>query len=165
MEEKKTIFDYLGEVFLIYGIMTVIMNIFCVWIGDEAKELSSMFSLGGAGIAKETMAQFFLVAVSIVFIRFLFFTDTIIRKMTVVMRTVLMVISIIGMMAIFIFACDWFPTDMPEPWLMFLLCFFICFVISLGVMVLKERAENRKMEEALNRIKQKQNEVEKKRNE
>ena len=30
MEERKTIFDYLGEVFLIYGIMTVIMNIFCV---------------------------------------------------------------------------------------------------------------------------------------
>lgn len=45
MEERKTIFDYLGEVFLIYGIMTVIMNIFCVWIGEEAKELSSMFSL------------------------------------------------------------------------------------------------------------------------
>lgn len=165
MEEKKTIYDYLGNVFLIYGIMSVIMNIFCVWFGEDAKELSSMFSLGNAGIATETMAQFFLVAVCIVLIRFLFFTDAVIKKMAVVTRTILMVISIIGMMAIFICVCDWFPTDMPEPWVMFLLCFLGCFVISLGVMALKERAENKKMEEALNRIKQKQNEMEKKKDE
>lgn len=154
MEEKKTIFDYLGQVFLLYGIMIIIMNVFCVLFGESAKEMSTMFALGGKGLSVETMMQYFVVAIFATFARFLFFTDIVIKKMSVPIRTLLMVMSIIGLIVFFIITCGWFPADMPLPWIMFILCFSICFGTSLLVMALKEKAENTKMEEALKRIKE-----------
>ena len=154
MEEKKTIFDYLGQVFLLYGIMTLMMNIFCVLFGEPAKEISAMFALGSEGLSVEIMMQYFIIAIFVTFSRFLFFTDIVIKKMPVPLRTLLMVISVIGMTAFFIVKYGWFPSGMPEPWIMFILCFSICFGTSLLVMALKEKAENTKMEEALKRIKE-----------
>ena len=43
---------------------------------------------------------------------------------------------------------------MWQPWVMFLLCFGVCFTISTVLSVAKEKAETRKMEEALERLKQ-----------
>lgn len=60
-----------------------------------------------------------------------------------------MLIGIIVMIIAFVVAFDWFPVNKIEAWIGFFVSFGICFVISLGVTLLKEKAENRKMEEAL----------------
>ncbi len=153
MEERKTIFDYIGQVFMIFGITICILNVFCVLFGEDAKEYSTMFSLGKEGLAVPTMLQFLLVSACTVANRFLFFTETFIKNMTVPVRTVCMVAVEVAVMAVFIAAFGWFPTDMWLPWVMFILCFIICFMVSLAVTVIKTRVENRKMEEALERLK------------
>lgn len=153
MEERKTIFDYLGQVFTIYGISIALMCVFCVLFGDGAKDFSSLFALGKEGLSTATMAQFLVISVCIVGIRFLFFTDVIIKKMSLTLRTIWMVISAILVAAAFIIICDWFPIDMWKPWVMFLICFGICFIVSMSITILKERMENKKMEEALERLK------------
>lgn len=153
MEEKKTIFDYIGQVFLIFGITIGILNIFCFLFGDNAKEISALFSLGSQGLSTLTTVQFFLVSVCIVIAKFIFFTDTCIKKMSIVMRTVCMVSTVLIVIALFIRVCGWFPVNMWQPWLMFFLCFGISFGISMVVTIVKERLENRKMEEALDRLK------------
>lgn len=152
MEEKRTVFGYLAEVFMIFGITILILNMLCLLFGPTEQDISSMFRLGNKGLSVWTVLQFFLVSIGITFLRFLFFTDQIIKKMSVVWRTVFMVLSILVLITGFILCCDWFPADMWEAWAMFLLCFAISFAVSTGIMVLKERAENRQMEEALKRL-------------
>lgn len=154
MEERKTVFDYLGQIFMIYGITITVLNIFCLLFGESAKELSTMFSLGSNGLRVSTMAQFLGVSVIVVVLRFVFFTDVVIKNMSVAVRTICMVILVLLTISIFILIFDWFPVHMWQPWAMFFLCFGICFIISMAVTVVKEKAENRKMEEALKRIKQ-----------
>ena len=153
VEEKKTIFDYIGQVFMIFGITICILNVFCVLFGEDAKAYSTMFSLGKEGLSVPIMIQFLLASACTVANRFVFFTETFIKNMTVPVRTVCMVIVEVAVTAVFIVAFGWFPTDMWLPWVMFILSFGICFMVSLAVTVIKTRVENRKMEEALERLK------------
>lgn len=156
MENRKTIFDYLGQVMIVFGFSTVVLNLFCLLIGEDAQSISAIYSLGKEGISVTTSLQFLGVSVCITGFRFVFFTDGFFRQMSVVMRTVCMFVSIILLIAVCAVLFDWFPVDMWQPWAAFLLTFAACSAASLFLMVLKEKAENRKMEEALNRIKEKQ---------
>ena len=73
MEERKTIFDYIGQIFQVFGFSMIVLNIFCLLFGEDASEFSKMFSLGKEGLSVPTMLQFFSVAVWVVFLRFFFF--------------------------------------------------------------------------------------------
>lgn len=153
MEEKKTIFDYLAQVMIVFGFSMLVMNVFCLLFGNSARELSAMFVLGAQGIPTAVAFQFLCVAAMIVGLRFVFLTDTLIRRLSLRVRTVCMLLSIVVLIAAFVAAFDWFPTDMWQAWVMFLLCLGLCFVGSCLVVTLKERAENKKMENALRRLK------------
>lgn len=153
MEERKTVFDYLGQIFTIFGITIVILNIFCLLFGEEAKEYSTMFSLGNRGLGISTMAEYLLISVIVVALRYLFFTDALIKNMSVLARTAWMILSVLFFIAGFIFIFDWFPADMWQPWVMFFVCFGVCFGISTIVTALKEKEENRRMQEALRKLK------------
>lgn len=156
MEEKKTIFDYLAQVMIIFGFSMLVMNSFCFLLGDSAQGFSAMFELGSQGIPVEIVLQFLCLSVLITGSRFVFFTDILIRKMPVWLRTVCMLVLIVIMIAAFIILFDWFPVNMWQPWAMFFLCFGISFLGSCFVMFIKEKAENRKMKEALQRLKEKE---------
>ena len=157
MEKKRTIFDYMGQVFMIFGITMVVLNIFCILFGESAKAYSQMFSLGNQGLSVQTALQFFLVSICITTLRFLFFTDLLLKRMTILLRTVLMVIAVVIVIGVFIVVCGWFQVNMWVPWLLFFLSFGVSFGISMGVTIWKERIENRKMAEALERLKEEEN--------
>lgn len=149
MHKKKTIFDFLSQVLLMFGITVAILNALCLIFGESAKEISSMFILGGSGISIDTMLQFFVVSVLITGARFFYFNDVIIKKVSITARTAFMLLTIIVIIAIFIYRFEWFPVNMWLPWLMFFLCFGSCFIISATIMYLKEKLDNRNMESAL----------------
>lgn len=153
MKERKTWIDYVEQVLKIFGFSIIILNIFCLLFGEDAEEISSIFSMGKAGLSIGTMMQFLLAAAWIVLMRFLFFTDIFVKDMRVLFRTFGMIVSSLVMMVFCIWAFRWFPIDDWLPWTMFFLSFGICFVISLVLTVVKERMENRKMEEALKKLK------------
>lgn len=155
MEKKKTVFDYLAQVFTTFGFTMLVMNIFCLIFGDSAKEFSAMYELGSQGIPVNIAFQFFCISILIVSVRFVFFTDGVIKKMPIWLRTICMLAAIVAIIAAFIIAFHWFPTDMWQPWAMFFLCFGLSFLGSYFVMSIKENTENKKMEEALKRLKEK----------
>ena len=123
MEREKTIFDFLGNVFCIYGITATILILIAFFFGETAKEISGIFRLGRQGIPLEVMAEFLLTS------------------------------FLVTCMAIWGFG--WFPVNMWEPWVCFIVCFAISVAVSIGVMRLKMKAEDRKLEEGLNRMKKK----------
>lgn len=153
MEERKTIFDYLAQVFCMFGIMVTILCIFCLCFGADAKGISTMFALGAEGLTIATLGQYMLVAIVITAVRVVFFTDCIIQNRSLAFRTAGMMISVVVVIVISVWVWDWFPVTMWEPWVMFGLCFGICVLISTLIVAWKEKIENDRMEEALERLK------------
>lgn len=153
MEERKTIFDYVGQVFIIFGFSIAVLNLFCIVVGEYAQDISGIYSMGKEGLSTATMMQFFGVSVCITGFRFLFFTDRIIRQMSITLRTVCMLLAIIALIVLCTLMFGWFPVDMWQAWMGFLVTFGVCFVGSMTITQLKEKTENRKMEEALQRLK------------
>ena len=159
MEDRKTLFDYAGQAFITFGFSIVALNLFCTLVGEYAQDVSSIYSMGKEGLSTATMMQFFGVSVCITGLRFLFFTDRIIRQMSITMRTVCMLLSIIGLIVVCALMFEWFPVDMWQSWAGFLITFALCFTGSMFVARLKEKTENRKMEEALQRLKEQDGKV------
>lgn len=154
METRKTIFDYLGEIFCLFGITMASLMVITCFFGESAQEISTMFELGKRGITLNTMFQFFVGEILICGYRILFFSDIIIKKMSVLFRTIGMVVVIIITLCIFILLFGWFPANMWLPWIMFFLCFGLYFSVSMGVMLLKTKMENKKMEEGLKKARE-----------
>ncbi|MCM1122352.1 MAG: hypothetical protein NC416_07205 [Eubacterium sp.] len=154
MEERKTIFDYIGHVFLTFGFSIVALNIFCILVGEDAQEVSSIYSMGKEGLAVATMMQFFGVSACITGLQAFFFTDVIIKRMSIAMRMVCMLTSIVAVIAVCATVFDWFPVTMWQAWAGFFITFALCFAGSLFFVTLKEKTENRRMEEALQRLKE-----------
>lgn len=155
MEEKGTIFDYLAQVLIIFGFMILTITVFCLIFGNSAKEFSAIFELGNQGISAKVIFQFLCVSALIAGARFIFFTDTFIKKMPVWLRTVCMLTVIVIIIAVFVIVFHWFPVNMWKPWVMFFISFGISFLGSYFVTRIKENTENRRMDEALQRLKEK----------
>lgn len=156
MEEKRNVFDYLAQVLTVFGFAMLTLNIFCLIFGNSAKEFSAMFELGNKGIPAKIVFQFLCVSVLIVGARFLFFTDIAIKEMPLWLRTVCMLTAVVIIIASFVIAFHWFPADMWQPWAMFFVCFGLSFLGSYLVMIVREKVENRRMDDALRRLKERE---------
>ena len=83
MEERKHLLDYLTQVFTIFGITILAISIICTLLGEAAAGESTMFRLGSGGIPVETVFQYLLTSICVTALRFVFFTDILIKKMCV----------------------------------------------------------------------------------
>ena len=158
MENRPTILKFLQRVFVIYGITTLILNIFTLIFGDAAKEMSTIFSFGNEALGVKTAMQFLLAVVILVLIETLFTTDILIKKMKLPMRICLVFMSIFAVVSLFVAVFGWFPTDLALPWIMFIICFAISSAVSTIITAYSEKQENKKLDEALKRFKGEENE-------
>ena len=156
MDKKTGILGFLSQVFMLFGIIVLLMSIFALIFGDNAKQVSTIFSLGSEGLSFRTLIQFLSAIAIICVLRFVFMTDTIIKKMSVALRVILMFASVIMVIIGFVFTFGWFPVTEIRAWVMFILCFIVSCVVSTFVSVLSEKQENKKLEEALKRFKEEQ---------
>lgn len=154
MEERKHILDYLGQIMMVFGITVSLITVICCLVGDDAKEYSTMFVLGSRGVPVNTILQYLLSSVCLTGFRFLFFTDAIIKKMSIAKRTIAMLGSVIALIGVFAFVFGWFPVDDPKCWMVFFICFGICFAVSAAVSTLKEAADNRQLAAGLTKLKE-----------
>ena len=154
MEKEKTIFDYISQVFVIFGATVLILNVFCMLFGKDAKEVSALFSLGNQGLSVATMLQFLAMSVFITVWRFLFFTDKVIKNLSLSLRTAGMFTAVVLTIIVFVLLFSWFPLGDWKAWLGFAVSFVISVAISLGLSTLKEKTEEEKMAKALDRFKE-----------
>ena len=154
MEERKNILDYLEQVFVIFGVTIILISIIGIAVGDDAKDYSSMFVLGSEGIPVGTIFQYLLSSVCITALRFVFFSDTLFKKMTTVKRIIGLMVSVIMLIGLFIYVFSWFPVNEVKCWIIFLVCFVICSTVSTVVSILKERMENEKLADGLKHLKE-----------
>lgn len=156
IRENKNLLDHMAQTMISFGVAMVAIALFCFLVGDRARGYSSMFALGSAGIPLNTVLQLLLDSVCITVIRFLFFSDRVIRRMSMAGRTVGMVALIIALTGLFAYLFGWFPVDDPVCWGCFLVSFGLCFVVSVAASTLKERMDNKQLEEGLQHLKEEQ---------
>ena len=153
MEEKKNVFDYIRQLFTIYGVMVLIFVIFNLVIGDEAKSISTLFTLGSTGLMSATLLQLLLMAVIITVAQNIFLTDILIKNLALIVRNILFFVTIMIAITAFVITFGWFPINNVAAWIGFIVSFAVCTGVSAWLMHLEEKAENKKMQEALNRLK------------
>lgn len=151
MEKRKTIFYYISDVFAKYGVIVSVFILLSLIIGDYAGEYSSLFRLGGEGLSTATLLQLLLLAVVIIIAQNVFLTDRLIKSMTIFLRNVLFLLTIMAAIAVLIILFDWFPIDDLKAWTGFFLSYTISMIISVLISRLKERAENDNLQAALDK--------------
>lgn len=156
MDKNFSLLKFLSQVFMLYGITTGLLNIFCLLFGESAYGLSTIFSLGSLGVSVSTSLQFLLAVSVITGMRCIFMTDILIKKMPLAARIISLFTGAFATVLIFTFIFGWFPADLPLAWIMFIVCFIISCAVSTMISVLAERQENRRLEEALKRYKEEQ---------
>ena len=154
MEKKSmnTIFDFVGQTLTIFGFSIICLIIFAGLFGDSAKGYSTIFAFGTEGLALSTLLQFLLTSTIINLFRQMFFGDNIIKNLSIPARTVGMFTSVIVIIVLFVWMFGWFPVNDLLPWVLFVICFAISSLGGYFVSELKEKATNRKMQEALERM-------------
>lgn len=153
MEEKKTIFNYISQMFATFGIIVTIFIIFSLVIGESSGDYSTLFALGNTGLTLGALAQLLLLAFIITVAQVAFMMDVWIKNMSVVLRNVLFFSSITTAIVVMVILCGWFPINDIKAWIGFVVSYVVCMVLGVLVSKLRERAENAKMQEALDKYK------------
>lgn len=149
MAKRSSIFDFFTQVFVVFGFSMICVAVFCLLFGEDGREVSTMFALGNTGVPLYTVGQYFIVAILVTSFRELFFTDKIIKNWSIAARTVGMMICDIIMVAVFAKVFGWFPVDMAAAWIGFFVSFIICTACGVGISIIKEKSENKKLQDAL----------------
>lgn len=157
MENRKTFFDYAAQVLMIFGLTVAAISLCSFAAGDKGKELSTFFALGSQGLSHATLAQIMGLSVLITLARFLFFSDRVIKNLSVRARTAGMLISCVAAIVAFVLIFDWFPGSDVWAWVCFAASFVLCFTVSYLLTKKREQVENDKMAEALERLKSEDN--------
>ena len=156
MDKRFSIFEFLGQVFMIYGITTGLLNIFCLVFGAAAEGYSTIFSLGTSGVSIATSLQFLLAVTVTIALRVVFMTDMLIKDMAIPARIAAMIAGVFAVIIGFVIVFGWFPANDPIAWGMFIVCFSVSCAVSVMVSTAAERQENKRLEEALKRVKEEQ---------
>ena len=153
MEDNKTLFDYISRVFAVFGVVILIHILIGSLVGQDAGEVSTLFSLGSEGLAMSTILQLFALSVIVIVLQSLLLTDKFIKNMSIVVRIILMFVSVTCAIVAFVLAFKWFPVNDVKAWIGFFVSFAVCSLAGVIFTRLKEKAENKKMDEALEKYK------------
>ena len=155
MEKRRTtLLGFLGNVFMIYGITNVILLIFAKLFGGSAREFSTIFSLGSDGIGAGTCVQFLAAITLLTAIRPLIMSSRLMGRIPPAGRVALLFLCALAVVAVFNAAFGWFPSDDAKAWIMFIACFTVSCAASVLISALAARQENKKLEQALSRLKE-----------
>ena len=143
----KDFLELSASIILIFTILTAVL-------GENAGEVSSLFRLGSAGIAVESLVQLFVLAFTIRLLNFIFLTDVIIKSLSALVRYILCFGLITIFLLIFAFCFKWLSNE-PNYWLIFLACYVVSTAISILISNLINKQEDEKLNDALKVIKRK----------
>ena len=145
---------YLTHIFTLFGITVVMMTVLASLVGADAKEVSTIFSLSNQGLSLTTLLQFLLISALTTTYRFVLFSDGLICRISLTIRTFLMFFLVALTTSLFAVWFGWFPAGMLKAWGYFFACFALCSFVSAYVMAIKTDRENKQMEDALKKLKE-----------
>lgn len=153
MEDNKTFFNYISQVFATFGMIVLIFIILGIVVGEQIRMYSSLFEYGKGGLSMSTLVQLFVFAIIISAGQVLFLTDKWIKNMPIIWRNVCFFSVVIIVLTSFCIKFQWFPITDRKAWIGFIVSFLVCSAIGIIISRIKEKAENKKMAQILDKWK------------
>ncbi len=154
MIKKYDCFQLLRAVFCLFGIIVATISVFGRFVGSKVGEVSTLFSMGNSGIAFSTVYELFMLSLCIAITAKVFRSDVLLKNTSNVTKIVITLIMNFVITTIFILIFKWFEITMLGAWIGYLTCFGISSIVSVFVIIEKEKLENKQMELALGKYKE-----------
>ncbi|WP_343210479.1 hypothetical protein [Anaerolentibacter hominis] len=148
-------YHFLGQIMITFSVTVLLLTLIGLFTGEEVKEISSLFQMGGKGIAFSTIFQILGSSVVIASLKVFFFSSRFFQNKMLLWKCTWMVICSIAVIVVFIILFDWFPIHFWQAWVGFFLSFFICFGVSTVIVMTKNRLEGKRYDRLLQEYKEK----------
>ncbi len=149
MGKKEIVFNFLSQMFFIFGTTIVGLSIVSLLIGEKVQYVSTLFVMGYVGLTFETIFQLLLSSFFIVSINKLIFSNLIKSFSSRTSRTLFLLVSILVIVIIFTHLFKWLPRDVLNLWLIFLFILVLVSIIAVWVTYKIEKKDDKNMEHAL----------------
>jgi hypothetical protein len=150
MENRKpSNYNFITQVLLLFAFDVLFLMINAKIFGEGAQTISNLYQFGSKGLSIDTLLQFLLSSVVIIFFKSLFMSERYFKNVMMLWRTIFMLFCILSSVIVFIIVFRWFPLDNVSAWTGFILCFVIGFFGSTLFMIIKTKRANKKYDELL----------------
>jgi MFS family permease len=156
MDEEKSgtplVSRYLSWFGTIFTLTLIVMSAAGFLVGryiEEARELSSLFRLGGEGLPYTAILQIGGFALIMAAFHTFIFSDGPLKKVMVLWKIIILLFLTLVTASIFALVFEWFPLDNREAWFGFVLPTVICFAAGSALMILITRLEGKKYDKLL----------------
>jgi len=148
MDIGRNIFNnFIGNVMSNFGIVVFVTSTVAFLVGEEAREEVGMMSLAGIGMAYVSILQLFLYTLLVTTIAYIF--SFMVKKMLIIWRFAIQLCLIIIFTILFAVLFRWFPINDSIAWISFLVSFTVCMTISMLLVLLKLKLDNKKYQRQL----------------
>ena len=126
---------------------------FIFFLDREILNMSTIFTLGSAGLPYTTIAQSALFAIIMAFVSRFLFSEFFAIKISFLWRYIIFFLITLFTTSIFAIIFNWFPVYNLYAWLYFIAFFLLFFGIAIGFSFLFLRLENKKYNKLLENFK------------
>ena len=149
---KKRLISFIENFLETYAVIVLIFTVLTAALGKESGNVSKLFLLGSEGIAIKTLVQLFAFTFVICFLKLIFITDAVFKKMETAVRIVLFFILTGVSLAIFALYFKW-TTNVPQYWLLVFVSYIVSSVVSFFIWNMLYKKEDEKLNNALEAMK------------
>jgi len=126
-------------------------------LDHNMSEASSLFALAPFGLTYNTILQLLTSSVILALVSTFLFSERFFYKMRFLLRTVIFLLMVLTIFSLFAIIFKWFPINDSMGWLNFFISTFVCFLISIGLTLVKHKLEGKKYNKLLESYKARHN--------
>jgi drug/metabolite transporter (DMT)-like permease len=148
-EEKKIsslvteLLQRFGIIFLLTTLALSVAGILVNRYDPKAGDESTLFTLG-VGLTYNVIFQIAGFALIMAIFSVLLFSEHFQIKIKFFLRVLLLLLATLLVTSVFVIVFKWFPPHSIPSWIGFVICTFLCFVISFALTFLKLKLESKK---------------------
>lgn len=149
----KTFQKIINETFITFGLLILIFAVLTFFVGNEAANVSTLFTSGNPAIPVKSIFQFLILSFLTAIIKNFVYSNFMIKIIPRILRQIILFILIFILLVVMILVCGWFSTDSKLPWLLTALAFVLSFSCTLIITSLLKKRNDYKMNTALKKFK------------
>jgi len=121
------------------------------------REAYSLFALAPLGLTYKTILQIAGGSIILAVVATCLFSEHFFYKMRFLPRIIIFLLMTFIIFSLFAIIFKWFPVNEPMVWIRFFISTFVCFFISIGITLVKQKLEGKKYNKLLESYKGRHN--------
>lgn len=155
-----SVYYFCAHTFIIFSVTVLSIALLGQIVGEESKEISTLFALGSKGLTFSTVMQLLGSSLIITAITKFVLSSKWMEKVMARWKITIMLFGILATIVCFILVFDWLPAENINAWIGFAATFGSGFAICTIAMTIKTKMENEKYERSFLEYKRRHEEEE-----